>query len=54
MLKLGDLYEVKLAEPGPAVDQYEGVLADQPLHLRAQQALARLLSVGSPIFASRR
>ena len=47
MLKLGDLYEIKLAEPGPAVDQYEGVLADQPLHLRAQHALARLLSVSS-------
>jgi tetratricopeptide (TPR) repeat protein len=47
MLKLGDLYEVKLGEPGSAVDQYEGVLADQPLHMRAQQALARLLSVSS-------
>lgn len=47
MLRLGELYETKLSEPGPAVDQYEGVLADQPHQLRSQQALARLLSVGS-------
>lgn len=45
MARLGELYETKLGEPGQAVDQYEGVLVEQPTHLRAQEALARLLSV---------
>ncbi len=45
MYRLGDLHETKLAEPGVAVDHYEGVLQQQPHHLRAQAALARLLSV---------
>ncbi|HEX7477876.1 MAG TPA: tetratricopeptide repeat protein [Polyangiales bacterium] len=47
MYRLGELYETKLSEPGPAVDQYEGVLQNQPHHLRAQAALARLLAVES-------
>ncbi len=47
MYRLGELYETKLSEPGPAVDQYEGVLTNQPHHLRAQAALARLLAVES-------
>ncbi|HEX6245154.1 MAG TPA: hypothetical protein VFZ61_29735, partial [Polyangiales bacterium] len=42
--RIGDLYEHKLAEPGRAVDQYAEVLVEQPTHLRAQEALGRLLS----------
>jgi tetratricopeptide (TPR) repeat protein len=42
--RIGDLYENKLKEPARAVDQYADVLADQPTHLRAQEALGRLLS----------
>ncbi len=45
MLRLGELYETRLSEPGDAVDQYEGVLAEQPHQLRAQEALSRLLGV---------
>jgi tetratricopeptide (TPR) repeat protein len=45
MLRLGELYETRLSEPGLAVDQYEGVLEEQPHQLRAQQALSRLLAV---------
>jgi tetratricopeptide (TPR) repeat protein len=45
MYRIGELLETRLNEPGPAVDNYEAVLADQPHHLRAQQALSRLLSV---------
>ena len=43
--RVGELHETRLGEPGPAVDAYEQVLIDQPHHLRAQQALGRLLSV---------
>jgi tetratricopeptide (TPR) repeat protein len=47
MFRLGQLYETRLSEPGPAVDQYEGVLLEQPHHLRTQQALSRLIAVES-------
>jgi tetratricopeptide (TPR) repeat protein len=42
--RIGDLYEHKLAEPARAVDQYAEVLVEQPTHLRAQEALGRLLA----------
>jgi golgin subfamily B member 1 len=45
MWQLGQLHENRLSEPGAAVEQYEAVLALQPHHLRAQQALAGLLGV---------
>lgn len=45
--RLGELYETKLGEPGLAVDHYEAALLRQPHHLRAQAALARLLSIES-------
>lgn len=45
LFRLGELCETRLSDPGPAVDHYEGVLDAQPNHLRAQAALARLLSV---------
>ncbi|MET0387169.1 MAG: hypothetical protein ABW321_14470, partial [Polyangiales bacterium] len=43
--RLGELYEQKLGEASLAVDHYEAALLRQPHHLRAQAALARLLSV---------
>ncbi|MEY4577927.1 MAG: hypothetical protein RL701_2630, partial [Pseudomonadota bacterium] len=43
--RLGELYETKLGEASLAVDHYEAALLRQPHHLRAQSALARLLSV---------
>ncbi len=43
--RLAELTEGKLGEPAKAVDLYEGVVLQQPNHLRAQQALDRLLSV---------
>jgi len=45
MLRLGELCETKLSEPGEAVDHYEGVLQEQPHQLRAQEALGRMLGV---------
>jgi golgin subfamily B member 1 len=42
--RIGELYEHKLSEPARAVDQYAEVLEDQPTHLRAQEALGRLLA----------
>lgn len=42
--ELGELHEQRLGEPGPAVDQYEAVLEKSPTHMRAQEALERLLS----------
>ncbi|MET0339843.1 MAG: tetratricopeptide repeat protein [Polyangiales bacterium] len=42
--RIGDLYEHKLREPERAVDQYAEVLSLQPTHLRAQEALARLIA----------
>lgn len=45
MVRLGELYEIKLSEPALAVDQYEAVLVEQPNQLRVQEALARLLGV---------
>lgn len=47
MFRLGEINETKLGEAGNAVDQYEGVLMRQPTHLRAQEALERLLGVES-------
>jgi tetratricopeptide (TPR) repeat protein len=41
--RIGELYEHKLREPALAVDQYASVLEDQPTHLRAQEALERLI-----------
>ncbi len=38
------LYETKLEEPSVAVDYYEAVLAQSPTHLRAQEALERLIT----------
>ncbi len=43
MQELGELYEQKLDEPGSAVDYYEQILDSSPTHLRAQEALERLL-----------
>ena len=43
-LELAELYEAKLKEAALAVDQYEAVLIEQPTHLRAQEALERLIS----------
>jgi golgin subfamily B member 1 len=40
---IGELYELKLNEPQNAVDQYAAVLDEQPTHLRAQEALSRLV-----------
>lgn len=45
--RLGELHENKLGEPNIAVDQYQAVLDQQPNHMRAQEALERLLSVES-------
>jgi tetratricopeptide (TPR) repeat protein len=42
--RIGELYEHKLSEPARAVDQYAEVLSEQPTHLRAQEALGRLLA----------
>jgi tetratricopeptide (TPR) repeat protein len=42
--ELGQLYESKLEEPALAVDFYEQVLEQSPTHLRAQEALERLVS----------
>jgi tetratricopeptide (TPR) repeat protein len=47
LFRLGELHENKLGEPAQAVEQYEAVLAHQPTHMRAQEALARLLAVES-------
>ncbi|HEY6882058.1 MAG TPA: hypothetical protein VI299_28710, partial [Polyangiales bacterium] len=41
--QIGELYEHKLSEPERAVDQYAAVLDEQPTHLRAQEALSRLI-----------
>ncbi|MFT3922722.1 MAG: tetratricopeptide repeat protein [Myxococcales bacterium] len=41
--RIGELYELKLKEPALAVDQHAQVLEEQPTHLRAQEALERLL-----------
>ncbi len=43
--ELATLYEQKLEEPATAVDYYEQVLAENPTHLRSQEALERLISV---------
>jgi len=45
--ELGTLHEQRLDEPGAAVDRYESVLMAQPHHLRAQEALERLLPTPS-------
>jgi golgin subfamily B member 1 len=42
--ELGEIHETKLEEPAGAVDLYESVLEQSPTHLRAQEALERLLS----------
>ncbi|MEY4515470.1 MAG: hypothetical protein RLZZ450_7592, partial [Pseudomonadota bacterium] len=42
--QIGELYEHKLKEAQNAVDQYAAVLDEQPTHLRAQEALSRLIS----------
>ena len=44
LYEIGELHELKLGEPAAAVDQYEAVLDKSPTHVRAQQALERLLS----------
>lgn len=44
LYEIGELHEQKLAEPAAAVDQYEAVLEKSPTHVRAQQALERLLA----------
>ncbi|HEX5657304.1 MAG TPA: hypothetical protein VFX59_08915, partial [Polyangiales bacterium] len=41
--QIGELYEQKLNDPQRAVDQYAAVLDEQPTHLRAQEALSRLI-----------
>lgn len=45
--RIGELYELKLREPALAVDQHALVLEEQPTHLRAQEALERLLHTES-------
>jgi len=45
MFRLGQLHETKLGEHSQAVEQYEGVLNQNPTHLRSQEALTRLLAV---------
>jgi tetratricopeptide (TPR) repeat protein len=42
--RLGVLHEKKLGEPEPAVDQYEQVLAVEPNHRHAREALERLIA----------
>ncbi|MET0285281.1 MAG: tetratricopeptide repeat protein [Polyangiales bacterium] len=42
--QIGELHEQKLGEPQQAVDLYAAVLDEQPTHLRAQEALSRLLN----------
>jgi len=41
--EIGELHERELKEPGVAVDQYETLLERDPKHVKAQQALERLL-----------
>ena len=43
-LELAQLHEEQLSEPTLAVDYYEQVLAENPNHLRAQEALERLIA----------
>ncbi|MCG8554586.1 MAG: tetratricopeptide repeat protein [Proteobacteria bacterium] len=45
LYRLGSLNESKLGDPALAVDRYESVLLEAPTHLKAQQALERLLGV---------
>lgn len=47
MFELGSLHEKRLGEPAEAVDYYESVLRENPQHLRAQEALERLLETPS-------
>ncbi|MDB4988017.1 MAG: domain protein putative component of TonB system, partial [Myxococcaceae bacterium] len=42
--RIGELYEHKLHAAQNAVDQYAAVLDEQPTHLRAQEALSRLIA----------
>ncbi len=42
--ELGTIYETRLARPVDAVDHFELVLESSPTHLRAQEALERLMS----------
>ena len=42
--EIGELHEKELDEPSAAVDQYELVLQSNPTHLKAQQALERLIA----------
>lgn len=44
LFEIGELHELKLEEPGTAVDEYERVLELSPTHIKAQNALERLLS----------
>ncbi|HJL30624.1 MAG TPA: hypothetical protein RMI62_16220, partial [Polyangiaceae bacterium LLY-WYZ-15_(1-7)] len=43
LYEIGELHEQRLGEPTMAVDQYEQVLEKAPTHVKAQQALERLL-----------
>lgn len=45
--ELGEIYEEKLEDAAAAVGHYEAVLTEQPTHLRAQEALERLISTPS-------
>ncbi len=45
--EIGELHEQKLEDPGVAVDCYEQVLEASPTHVKAQQALERLIDVGA-------
>lgn len=44
--EIGELHEFRLEEPAIAVDQYEQLLERDPKHVRAQEALERL--IGDP------
>lgn len=41
--RIGELHELQLREASQAVDRYAAVLDEQPTHLRAQEALERLI-----------
>ncbi|MEM6960979.1 MAG: tetratricopeptide repeat protein, partial [Myxococcota bacterium] len=43
--ELGDLYEKYLSEPEKAVDYYDAILTQSPTHMRAQEALERLIEI---------
>ncbi len=43
LYRSAEVLEKRLNEPGRALDRYESILIEQPTHLRAQEALERLM-----------